>query len=230
MKSRRGSVAIASGFLALVLTACGSEAPTAMPDVVGLTLDTALSDIERSGFNDDVEIIGGGLFGVIEEGNWVVCEQSPAPNQSVVAPRLTVERECEPAEEPAEEPIEPPAPSEPSETVAPPEVNAVDTSVDELLDRLNSSDMGGIQVGERFRFTGELGGSDFWSTGPSGDYVVFFTAKGGADDLMVLVDESDASGWTDGTRLDVVVENVELTLNGETDDGWLRMISSTPAN
>lgn len=200
-----------------------------MPDVVGLTLDTALSDIERSGFNDDVEIIGGGLFGVIDEGNWVVCAQSPAPDQSVVAPRLTVERECEP-DEPAEEPVEPRAPSQPSETAAPPEVNAVDTSVDELLDRLNSSDMGGIQVGDMFRFTGELGGSDFWSTGLSGDYVVFFTAKGGADDLMVLVDESDASGWTDGTRLDVVVENVELTLNGETGDGWLRMISSTPTN
>lgn len=200
-----------------------------MPDVVGLTLDTALSDIERSGFNDDVEIIGGGLFGVIDEGNWVVCAQSPAPDQSVVAPRLTVERECEP-DEPAEEPVEPRAPSQPSETAAPPEVNAVDTSVDELLDRLNSSDMGGIQVGDMFRFTGELRGSDFWSTGLSGDYVVFFTAKGGADDLMVLVDESDASGWTDGTRLDVVVENVELTLNGETGDGWLRMISSTPTN
>jgi len=230
MKSRLASIA-AVVLLLGGLTACGSDEPTAMPDVVGLTLDTALSDIERSGFGDDVEIVGGGLFGVVDEGNWVVCDQSPAPEQNIVDPRLVVERECEPAEQPAAPPSETTAPAEPSETAAPPEAaEATDTTVDELLDRLNSADMGGIQVGERFRFVGELVRSDLWYTGLTDDYVVFFSAKGGADDLMVLVDESDASEWTDGTRLDVVVENVEITLDGDTDDGWLRMISSTPAD
>jgi hypothetical protein len=57
---------------------------------------------------------------------------------------------------------------------------------------------------------------------------VSLTAHDGADDLMILLDESDAAGWTEGMRLEMVVENVEVELNGETTDGWLRMVSATP--
>lgn len=124
------------------------------------------------------------MFGVLDDSNWVICEQEPAPGESVAEPRLVVERECASAEEPSTEPVEP------TETA-----DAADTTVDELLDRLNSVDMGGIQVGDRFRFTGALVRSDLWYTARTGDYVVPFTAHGGADDLMVLVDESDAIGW-----------------------------------
>ncbi|MCU1440954.1 MAG: hypothetical protein JWP85_1951 [Rhodoglobus sp.] len=41
-----------------------------MPDVVGLQLDIVKSDIERAGFGGDVEIIGGGLFSVVNESTW----------------------------------------------------------------------------------------------------------------------------------------------------------------
>jgi Domain of unknown function (DUF4839) len=72
----------------------GIGAATAMPTVQGLRLDVALSDIKRAGFGDDVEVVGGGVFGVVDESNWMVCEQSPAAGQALTSPRLTVDREC----------------------------------------------------------------------------------------------------------------------------------------
>lgn len=196
-----------------------------MPDVVGLQLDVAKSDIERAGFDGDVEIVGGGLFGVVDDSNWVVCEQGPAAGESLAEPRLIVERECATESVPEPDPVESSASPEPSE--APVVVEATATTVDEFVDRLNSADMGGIQLGDRFRFTGELVGSDFWSTGATGDYSVYFVAQGGANDLLVLVDESLVDGWTDGTVLDVVVENVERTVSGETYDGWPLIVEAT---
>ena len=69
-----------------------------MPSVVGLQLDVALSDIKDAGFTDDVEIIGGGMLGVVVESNWQVCEQSPGAGATVVdKPALTVERSCDAA-------------------------------------------------------------------------------------------------------------------------------------
>ena len=224
MKARRGLLATAGAALLFGLAACGSGDPAVMPDVVGQQLDLAKSDIDRAGYSKDVEIIGGGLFGVLDDSNWVVCEQEPAAGEPIADPRLVVDRECAPDNVPSAEPAESADPTEPTEIV-----NAVDTTVDELLDRLNSVDMGGILVGDKFRFTGELVRSDLWYAGRTGDYVVLFTAHGGADDLMVLLDESEAIGWTDGTRVDAIVENVEITLDGETTDGWLRLVSATLA-
>lgn len=66
-----------------------------MPEVVGRTLDLALSDVERAGIDDEVEVVGGGLFGVVDEANWEVCEQLPVAGTAVrEPPRLTVERSC----------------------------------------------------------------------------------------------------------------------------------------
>lgn len=66
-----------------------------MPDVTGKKLDIAQSDIKRAGFAQDVEVLGGGAFGVLKESNWEVCEQTPAPGKPLTeAPRLTVERDC----------------------------------------------------------------------------------------------------------------------------------------
>ena len=81
-----------------------------MPEVMGVTLDVALSDIERAGIEDEVEVLGGGVFGVVDDANWQVCDQSPAAGQAVTAaPRLTVDRSCGddasvPSETPSEEP------------------------------------------------------------------------------------------------------------------------------
>lgn len=44
---------------------------------------------------------------------------------------------------------------------------------------------------------------------------------------MVFVDESDATAWGDGTQVEMVVESVEATINGETTDGWLRAVAVT---
>ncbi|HEX2104981.1 MAG TPA: PASTA domain-containing protein [Solirubrobacteraceae bacterium] len=49
---------------------------TRVPALVGQRLDVALARLERARFTADVE--GGGLFGVVEERNWEVVEQSPA--------------------------------------------------------------------------------------------------------------------------------------------------------
>jgi len=66
-----------------------------MPDVTGARLDVAKSDIKRAGYDKDVEVVGGGAFGVVQESNWLVCEQLPASGQAVVdAPRLSVDRSC----------------------------------------------------------------------------------------------------------------------------------------
>src|SRR3954462_10159799 len=68
---------------------------TVMPDVKGRQLDVALSDIKRVGFEDKVEVIGGGTFGIVDKSNWTVCDQLPAAGQALKdAPRLTVDRSC----------------------------------------------------------------------------------------------------------------------------------------
>jgi hypothetical protein len=86
--------------------------------------------------------------------------------------------------------------------------------------------MGGIKVGDQFKVTAELFASEFWGTGASGDFSVMLKAKEGADDLLVFVDESDANGWQDGTKVEMVVKMVEVTINGETTDGWLEAQSA----
>jgi hypothetical protein len=91
--------------------------------------------------------------------------------------------------------------------------------------------MGGIQVGDQFRFAGELLGSEYWFVGATGDFVVNVAVRNGADDLQVLLsNQSAAASWTDGTSVEMVVENVEKTLNGETTDGWLQLVTATVAN
>lgn len=82
----------------LGLVACGAEKDVAMPDVNGKRLDAAYDAIKDAGFEDKdkVQIEGGGTFGVVMEGNWTVCEQSPPPGAKVTsAPKLRVERSCD---------------------------------------------------------------------------------------------------------------------------------------
>jgi PASTA domain-containing protein len=50
---------------------------TVVPDLVGQPLDVAEARLARARF--DVDVRGGGLFGVIDEGNWEVTGQDPAP-------------------------------------------------------------------------------------------------------------------------------------------------------
>lgn len=116
----------------------------------------------------------------------------------------------------APEPTSPPGPPAPIEN----------TTVDNLLDRLNAANMGGVVNGDRFRVIAELMAPEYWGYGASGDYVVNLKAKSGANDLQVFVDESQAEQWQDGTRVEMVLEAVPATINGETTDGWLRVQSA----
>jgi hypothetical protein len=50
---------------------------TQVPPLVGQRLDVALDRLQRARFRADVK--GGGLFGIVQESNWEVVEQSPAP-------------------------------------------------------------------------------------------------------------------------------------------------------
>jgi hypothetical protein len=112
------------------------------------------------------------------------------------------------------------------QTAAPTAPPATDITVDQLLDKLNSPGMGGIKVGDQFRLTGELFESDAWGVGAAGRFSVMLKAKGGADDLSVFVDQSDAAGWQDGTEVEMVVKMVEATIDGDTTDGWLEAESA----
>lgn len=109
MQARRLTAALVVVF---ALAGCSSDQQSVMPDVVGEQLDVAQSDIERAGFEDDVEVVGGGMFGVVDESNWQVCEQLPAAGEVVTdVPRLTVDRSCDdakdgPGDTPTEEPEE----------------------------------------------------------------------------------------------------------------------------
>ena len=105
-----------------------------------------------------------------------------------------------------------------------------DTTVDALLDKLNNEPIDragdGPKTGDRFRITGTLFEADAWGSTASGDYTVMLKAKGGADDLPVLVNESDAQKWANGTRVEMVVELVEVTIDDEKLNGFLRVASA----
>src|SRR3954453_10777504 len=90
-------LAVASAIL-LGFAACGSDKNAVMPDVTAKKLDVAKSAIKDAGFEDEVKVDGGGVFGVIDESNWEVGDQSPAAGEAVSdAPRLTVDRSCDDA-------------------------------------------------------------------------------------------------------------------------------------
>jgi hypothetical protein len=66
-----------------------------MPDVEGLRLDIAKSDLAKVGLVEGrVEVVGGGALGVVNESNWVVCDQQPDPGHAVSnKARVSVDRE-----------------------------------------------------------------------------------------------------------------------------------------
>lgn len=109
---RRLVVTSAVFAVTLLVAGCSSGDAVTMPDVVGKGLDVAISDVQRAGIDDEVEVLGGGMFGVVDESNWTVCSQEPQNGAEVSsAPRLTVDRTCDvdgsPSEEPTQEPEAP---------------------------------------------------------------------------------------------------------------------------
>ncbi|MBM9458765.1 hypothetical protein JK386_02545 [Nocardioides sp. zg-536] len=156
--------------------------------------------------------IGGITVGAIAEGD----DKDTKPSSSSPASET-------PSQEPTQAPSASPSPTKPAEKPI------VDTTVDALLDRLNNESIdgpgSGPKTGDRFRISGPLFESDAWGPTASGHYAVMFKAKGGADDLQVLVEESDASQWANGTKVEMVVELVEVTIDGEKLNGFLQAVS-----
>ena len=98
---RRHSVLGESAFvvtlvgLLFVLGACGDDKSATMPVVVGKRLDVAKSDLVSAGVDaDDVEVVGGGALGVVDESNWTVCEQRPIAGVEAQDVRVIVDRMC----------------------------------------------------------------------------------------------------------------------------------------
>jgi colicin import membrane protein len=226
----RLTVVIPLLLIAAVAASCGSstagqgDKATTMPAVTGKTLDDAKSAIKDAGYGDEVKVDGGGLFGVVVESNWEVCEQNPAAGTTVAGtPTLTVARSCVDGESEESEATPSETTSTTPEETAPAEPKVTAISVDDLLKKLNA---GGSKAGDVFRVTGELFQSDLWSTGATGDYSVMLKAQGGKQDLPFFVDEAEAEKWTDGTKVELILKNVKKTINGETSDGWLEAQSA----
>lgn len=72
----------------LALAACGGGTGDA-PDVRGLSLPAAEKQLKNAGYNTDVS--SDGVFGVVVEENWIVCDQSEPKGQLVP---LDVSRDC----------------------------------------------------------------------------------------------------------------------------------------
>lgn len=67
---------------------------TAVPPLVGERLDTARNRLEEAQFDLDITD-GGGLFGPIDDGNWVVTSQDPPAGTQLrqgSTVRITIER------------------------------------------------------------------------------------------------------------------------------------------
>lgn len=96
---QRMAVGLLAGAWVLTLSACGGgneDAGSLMPSVEDSRLDVALADLEEQGIPEsEVDVIGGGAFGIVDESNWIVCEQRPGPGEPIdVGIRLTVDRSC----------------------------------------------------------------------------------------------------------------------------------------
>lgn len=157
MKPLRLAVAllVSFGFVGCGSDQAAEKPDVVMPDVVGQQLDVALSDIERAGFTDDVEVIGGGTFGVVDESNWQVCDQLPSAGQALTAaPRLTVDRSCDEAAAESEETEPGPTTTEAAaapettttEPVAEPETTTTAPVTEDVLTVESSVDLAALLV------------------------------------------------------------------------------------
>lgn len=111
------------------MTACGGgDDEEALPNVVGERLDVAKASLGDAGVDDgDVDVVGGGAFGVVDESNWTVCSQDPDPGGVASKVRVVIDRSCESAGS-APSSDKATATSSAPETVAPPTTTAAPPS------------------------------------------------------------------------------------------------------
>jgi PASTA domain len=92
-RRRRSHLRVGALAVALSLASCGGAPDHPVPDVVGERLDLAKSHVEDAGL--EAEPVGGGTFGVVNESNWTVCSQEPAPGTTDIKKvKLIVDRVC----------------------------------------------------------------------------------------------------------------------------------------
>jgi hypothetical protein len=206
----------------VLVTGCSSSDPV-MPDVTGKKLDVAKRAIEDAGFDDDVEVEGGGIFGVLKDSNWTVCSQTPAASKGIAAaPTLSVERTCpddgepsakpspKPSPEPSVEPSDTPTPStdpseEPEPTVEPtaePSPTASETV--EVLTTRNSPELRALLAADddyslNRAFSKTHAGREIQFVGE----VAAANPGGGGVDYLVLVDYDDQTGSSTGPQFQV---------------------------
>lgn len=208
------------------MAGCGSDDPIAMPDVTGQKLDVAYDKIKNAGFDDKdkVKVEGGGLFGVVVESNWTVCEQQPAAGKNISEdPSLIVDRSCdndvekteeEPVEEPSERPTEEPTrrPTEkPSKKPATPKILTAKNSPEfaallKLKDECSSeiAKFAKAHHGKTVRFDGAI-----VAMAPHGDYDTRF-------DFLVNWGDFDPNVWKGGPNFQLRDKNVfDLNLTGK---------------
>lgn len=146
MRALRAAAAL---IVVLSLFGCGENKLPVMPTVVGQKLDVALSDVKRAGFSNDVEVLGGGVLGIIDKSNWTVCEQEPAGGQAIAnTPRLKVDRTCGNTTPSASTPSRvPAAPSSTATTLAtPPASTQAAPSARPVLTVKNNADFAAVSV------------------------------------------------------------------------------------
>jgi hypothetical protein len=146
---RRFVVKVAIVAVAMSVAGCSGGAAVTMPDVVGKRLDVAISDVKRAGIDDEVDVVGGGMFGVLDKSNWTVCSQDPASGVPISKspPRVTVDRNCESdsgaSSSPTADPAEPsPSPTESAEPSAPP----TDSPAEQALTVKNSKELAALMA------------------------------------------------------------------------------------
>jgi hypothetical protein len=77
------------GLLVAVFIGCGGEDLGDAPDVRGISLPDAKRQLKREGYS--ASVTSDGLFGVIVEENWTVCEQK-SPKARLVP--IEVSKDC----------------------------------------------------------------------------------------------------------------------------------------
>lgn len=147
-----------------------------MPDVGGMELDVALTLIEDAGFSGKVDVEGGGMFGVVDESNWLVCEQTPPAGEPLAeVASVVVDRECtsdegespaSPTADAADDEALSPSPSTPASTeaeapIAPLTIeNSPELAVVLALTDYCSPDIAAFaaaHAGEQIEFDGSIG-------------------------------------------------------------------------
>jgi beta-lactam-binding protein with PASTA domain len=71
---------------------CAQAKPQRVPEVRGDRLDLAEATLEARGLS--YEVHGGGKLGVIDDSDWLVCEQAPAAGLKATMVELAVARSC----------------------------------------------------------------------------------------------------------------------------------------